>query len=508
MTRWMLLASLLIAAPGWGLRAAERVDAIVVCPVAFQPTLQSWIQRRQAEGMQVCVLPSKSDAEALRTSICELATKETRYVMLVGDAPVIGTVCDPSRQTPILYCPTTVSSKWGSTAVLSSDMLFGDFDRDDLPDAVVGRLPVDRPEQLQSLITRITAHESSQNFGPWRGQVQVVGGVGGFGAIVDRTIESITRSIVTNVLPMETRTMVTYASPGHPFFPREPSFTDAVLNRYQQGSRFWVYAGHGRITELDRVPGTRFGQPVLDRQSVKQLNRPVGESPIALMLACYTGAMDAPDDSLAEEMVLCEGGPIAVLAGSRVTMPYGNTTAAVGLIDGIFTQRKPRLGDAWMCALTHLQCEQPAEASNTQIMIDAVAAMINPADTTLEDERREHMLLYNLIGDPTLRLNHPEPVTVSVPTGVPVGQPLEVSVSSPIEGTLTITVDRPLGSVEDGDPNQTTVQTLTRDVQADEPMQLSMVLPEQVKGSLVIRAHVTGRTAWASGAARTLIRPN
>ncbi len=310
-------------------RSAEAV--VVVCPIQFREAIEPWLDHRSSDGLECRVIDSNADAKALQTSIRAAAGTDTHYVLLVGDAPVFGTPCNALRQTPILYSPTKVTASWGSTPTLSSDMLYGDFDQDQIPDASVGRLPVDSPTQLEQLIERIKAHERSTDFGAWRGKVQLVGGVGGFGALVDNAIESVTRTIVTGVLPAETRTTVCYASPGHAFFPREQSFTDAVVNRYQQGARFWVYAGHGQVTALDRVPSNASGTPVLDQRSVKRLSRPGGESSIAVMLACYTGALDASEDSIAEEMVLSAGGPIAVFAGSRVTMPYGNTTAAVGL---------------------------------------------------------------------------------------------------------------------------------------------------------------------------------
>lgn len=488
------------------LRAA---DAIVVCPSTFESALQPWVQRRQSENLSIQVVPSAADADALRESIRRVASDETRYVMLVGDAPVIGTPCNELRQTPIFYRPTTVTGKWGSTAALSSDLLYGDFDQDDLPDAVVGRLPVDKPEQLERLIERIIARESSRDFGPWRGQVQLIGGIGGFGFVADRAIESVTRSIVTGVLPSDTRTSVAYASPGHPFFPNDANnFTDAVLDRYRQGARFWVYAGHGRVTALDRVPNTQAGRPVLDQRSVQQLNRPAGESPIAVMLACYTGAMDAAEDSLAEEMILTDGGPIAVLAGSRVTMPYGNTTAAVGLINGVFEQQLPRLGDAWLSALQHMQEVEPADKSNTQVMIDTLATLISPTGTVLAEERREHMLLYNLIGDPTLKLSHPKSLTVSVPTGSPAGEPVRVQVDCPISGELRLTLDQPLGSVTDGDANETTITSSNHKIMAGQSVDLEVKLPAEFSGPVVIRGHVEGEQSWASGAAKTFIRPS
>ena len=64
-------------------------------------------------------------------------------------------------------------------------MLYGDFNRDSIPDAAVGRLPVDSASQLRNWISRIRARESSDDFGSWRSRVQVIGGVGGFGKLAD-----------------------------------------------------------------------------------------------------------------------------------------------------------------------------------------------------------------------------------------------------------------------------------------------------------------------------------
>ncbi len=479
---------------------------VVVCPQSYSSSMQRWIDHRRGEGLAVRVIPSEANGETLRASIRDASDGNTRYVLLVGDAPVIGTPCNELTQTPILYSPTRVTAAWGSTPTLSSDLLFGDFDRDGRPDAVVGRLPVDDSSQLDKLITRIMAREASEDFGPWRSQVQLVGGVGGFGAMADNAIESVTRTIVTGVLPPETRTSVAYASPGHAFFPARQSFTDAVLDRYQRGARFWVYAGHGQVTHLDRVPGTRTGIPVLDQRSVQRLSRPASGAPIAVMLSCYTGALDAAEDSIAEEMILADGGPIAVFAGSRVTMPYGNTTAAVGLIDGVFAQKLPRLGDAWFSALTTMHQEVSTDTSTTRMMIDALATIVSPAGTNLVDERREHMLLYNLIGDPTLRLHHPHPLGLQIPAGHQLGEIIQVKIVSPIDGELKLCFDRPLGGVTEGDPNETTIASIESRVQAGQQVSPQVLLPANVTGPIVVRALVSGSKAWASAAARTIVR--
>lgn len=501
------LVALFVVFPCVGLNTcqADSAHVILVCPPAFTAAMQPWITQRQREGLRITTLQPPASGKDLQTAIKNRATDKTRYVLLVGDAPVIGEATDPSCQTPILYSRTTVTAKWGSTPTLSSDMLYGDFDGDLVPEAAVGRLPVDRVSQLKSWITRIFARETSDDFGPWRSRVQVVGGVGGFGIIADSAIESVTRSIVTGMLPTETRTHICYASPGHPFCPNQKSFTRAVLDNYSDGSRFWVYAGHGQVTELDRVAPSLGGKAVLDRESVNKLATTAANAPIAVILACFTGACDATEDSIAEQMVLNDRGPVAVFAGSRITMPYGNTTAAVGLINGVFHQKLPRLGDAWLSALRDMQTEKTDPNATGRLLIDALATLISPAGTKLPDERREHMLLYNLLGDPTLRFQHPEPLDLKRTTSELDPDGLQLTITSPISGNLLITVDQPLGAVTSGDANDTLVLQKEAAAVAARVQTLNLQIPTQITGPVVIRAMVSGKDAWASAAIKTIL---
>ena len=436
---------------------AEQGNVILVCPPLFTDAIEPWIAQRESEGLSITMLRPPAEAKQLRTAIKAASTTNTRYIMLVGDAPAIGETSDPSRQTPILYARTTVTAKWGSPPHLSTDMLYGDFDDDGTPDAAVGRLPVDHPNQLKTWISRILAREASKDFGPWRSRLQLVGGIGGFGVIADTAIESVTRTILTSMIPGETRAHIAYASPGHPFCPKRASFTDAVVENYSRGARFWIYAGHGQVTELDRVSPSLGGKAVLDRESVKRLLTPANRAPIGVMLACFTGACDAAEDSIAEQMVLSEGGPIAIFAGTRITMPYGNTTTAVGLIKGVFREKAPRLGDAWRCALNEMQAETTDPNETGRMMIDALATLISPSGASLPDERREHMLLYNLLGDPTLRLQHPKSLQITLTKDRPSQHQFQIKVASPISGEMIISVERPLSRKTTGDPNNTLI---------------------------------------------------
>nr|WP_161501220.1 C25 family cysteine peptidase [Rhodopirellula sp. SM50] len=504
-------------------RAAEpepAETALVVCPSDFRGPLEAWIDYRRGQGIEVRVIDSKSTAGELSTSIRRNALPTDRFLLLVGDAPVIGSAADTRNQVPMHYVATTVSARFGSTPTMATDYPYSDIDSDGHADVSVGRLPVDTPDQLRDLIRRIKAYEASRNFSLWRQRVQLVGGVGGFGMLADSAIESVTRMMVTASLPIPVRTSVTYGSPGHLFYPRK-RFTESVTERYTQGCRFWVYAGHGMVDRLDSVPSGPTGIPVLDGNSIATLKCDPANAPIAVLLCCFTGAIDAGVDSFAEQLLLHECGPIAVIAGNRVTMPYGNASLTLGLIDSIYGQGAEglppadRLGSAWLAAIRRLESEdESTEKGPLRTMVDAVATLVSPAGTKLADERSEHAALYGLLGDPMLKLHPPAAVEVETATGFDFGAPIEVTVTSPIDGECVVMLDHPLGETRKTppgqpkpDPNEITLARVAEPISAGRPKTFSIPLQQQRSGVVAIRVHVAGRETWAAGGGKTFMRP-
>ena len=495
----------------------HRHTALVVCPSSLEPALTGWQQLRREQGIETRVIGSRRVAAELMDDIRSSARPSDRFLLIVGDAPVVGSSADPTIQVPLHYLKTTVSKRFGSTPTMGSDQPYSDLDGDGVSDLAVGRIPVDTPQELNEFIDRIRAYESSGDFSSWRERVQLVGGVGGFGVLADSTIESVTRMMVTASLPTPVRTSVAYGSPGHLFYPSK-RFTESVVERYGRGCRFWVYAGHGTIDRLDNVPSGPTGIPVLDGKSIDRLQCDPSNAPIAVLLCCFTGAIDASVDSFAEQMLKHRCGPIAVIAGNRVTMPYGNASLTLGLIDSVYGrgndfQPAERLGYAWLTAIRQLQRAEQNDKRQLQTMLDTVAMLISPAGTKLADERAEHAALYGLLGDPLLKLHPPTPVRVETKTGFDFGAPIVVTVTSPIDGLCTVTIDHPLGERRPADdqrsidPNEITLASESRMIQADELNQFSIVLDETRPGAVLIRVHVAGAETWAAGGAKTNIRP-
>ena len=73
-------------------------------------------------------------------------------------------------------------------------------------------------------------------------------------------------------------------------------------------------------------------------------------APIAMLLSCYAGAFDGTQECLAEEMLGAAGGPVAVIGGSRVTMPYAMAVLGNEMLVEYFQHKRPTLGEVLLYA--------------------------------------------------------------------------------------------------------------------------------------------------------------
>ncbi len=422
---------------------APTPDTVVVCPEPFRAALRPWVEHRTEQGHTIAMVSNLGAPEEIRQRVREVAQGgRLKYVVLVGDAEPAAAHDEVVRlrSVPTHLAEAKVNVLWGSEPEVATDNFYADLDGDQTPDVAVGRLPVDTPDQLRALVQKIIAYERAASFGPWRRQVNFIAGVGGFGALVDSVIESATRRFLTEGIPAAYRTTVTYGSWRSPFCPDPRQFQNTALARFNEGCLFWVYIGHGHPHRLDSVntPVGRF--PILSIEDAAKL-RAEQTPPIAVFLACYTGAFDAPRDCLAEAMLGVPGGPVAVLAGSRVTMPYAMAVLGTNLMDEVFHRQRPTLGDALLHAKRRL-VQEPADGDDQGLsrreFLDTVARAISPRADLLAEERREHLHLFNLLGDPLLRLPKPAELTVTSAEDIDAGERLTIEGFAPLAGRMTI----------------------------------------------------------------------
>tara|TARA_Y100001933_G_scaffold265207_1_gene337038 strand:- start:4816 stop:6534 length:1719 start_codon:yes stop_codon:yes gene_type:complete len=439
--RFLLFALMLLCGTAWS--PPSRADVLVICPDAFTDAIGRWIAYRTGQGHRIVLMANDRSAFVLQKKIRDYATKRpVNAVVLIGDARSgdvsqnLGGAC-LQHCVPTHYRKATVITPYAGDRQIATDYPFGDVDGDDVAEIPVGRLPVDRPEDLMRMVQRIIDYESNSDFSPWRRQINLVAGVGEFGPIIDSIIEGTTRAFLISKIPPAYRTTMTQANWKSPYCPPPEQFRDTVLNRLNEGCLFWIYLGHGQIDSLDkvRVPGGQF--PILRNTDADRIAANRG-APIALLCCCYAAAFDAPNDCLAEAMLESKAGPIAVIGGSRTTMPYGMTVLGEALINQHFQKQQTTLGEILNNAKKHMVSDD-AGGSN-RIALDRLAGLLGNTKQQRTAERREHAQLFNLLGDPLLKIDASRSVVVRAPRLVDQGATVTVEIDAPMKGLATIEI--------------------------------------------------------------------
>ena len=413
------------------------VDTLVVTPPLFEQALQPWIEHRQKQGHEIAIVRAADDAETIRDRLRSAAEgAAVKFVVLVGDHDWIGQEDEAYRRRalPTFYETSKVVVHYGSQKTIASDHRFGDLNDDGVPEVAVGRIAVDTPEELTSVIDKIIAYERSVDDG-WQRKIHFIAGASGIGPLADTAIEGATRSLLRDHIPSGFATTMTYANWQSPYCPDPAEFRAAAIRRFNEGGLFWVYLGHGHVQLVDlfEVPGDR--HPVFDVHAMPRLQRQ-SSSPIAMFFACYTGAFDARNDCLAEEMLKAPGGPAAVIAATRVTMPYAMSVLGLAMMDEYFRHRCTTIGELLLAAKRNSVLASRTDSRSQ--MLDGMAKLLNPFGPDLSDERREHLLLFHLLGDPLLRLPHCAEAQLAVPEQVEAGRWLDVTGAAPIDGPAEV----------------------------------------------------------------------
>ncbi len=367
---------------GWtGVRDELDRVVLVIAPPVFHDSLQRWIEYRQGQGYKILYLPLEpvlnSDNQddfshpfvtpnEIREKIRKSA-KEHRIeaILLIGDgAPTDSAVHGWRDVVPAPRVPALVVQIFGSEDLLASDSYYADLDGDNLPDVPIGRLPVETTNELDVCIDNVIHYEQNSPIGNWTRKVNIIAGpngldlraigsepgeviegknpFGGVSMLVTSIVDKIARKLFADYLPQEFVLSLTQFSPQSPFCPYPADFEKKTIERINEGSLFWAYLGHGRATGLDRYlspNGNDYG--VLEIEDCAKFNC-VGHPPIMLFFACYTGAYDASRRCLAEEALLQKNGPVAVLAASRRTAPYGMCYFGSALLESAFSHNSSK----------------------------------------------------------------------------------------------------------------------------------------------------------------------
>lgn len=495
--------------------------------------MKTWTDYRRSQGHRVVVLDGFENADAIRGDIRQIAKDgKLRFIVLVGDADLPTKAQSkqiPSNarfySVPTHYVPAKINRRWGSEDEIATDNWYADLDDDEVPDVAIGRLSADSPGHVAAMVRKILAYEGQTAAAPagdgWRRQINLVAGLGGFGTLVDTAIETAAKSLITDGIPAAYNTSFTHASWRSPYCPPPSLFGQTALRRLDEGCLFWVYMGHGHPRELDRVQVPSGEHPIMHGDDVVRLQAGRGAA-IALFLACYTAAFDARGDCLAEELLRHEHGPVAVIGGSRVTMPYAMCVLGLELLKECFVSRQPTLGELLLAAKRNTVLVPRTDERSKQL--DALASLLSAEGSDLADERLEHVQIFNLLGDPLLALKHPGELRVAAPASARPGEKFTVSGTSSVDGPaavelivrrdrLTFRPEKRTDYVDDDDEYQRTYAAANdgrlasvRAHVVNGKFQAVLTVPKQANGDCHVRVFAQGRGGYAVGAANIRIQ--
>ncbi len=424
--RLAALALLALAAP-----SAMAQDALVVAPEEFHEALNDWTAHRTSQGYAVSVVPPGENVAATVRTAHAASKGALRFVVLVGDADYV----------PPVMRPTDAIKQWEREPELATDAPLADIDGDDVPDLAIGRIPADSADEARMLLARSIAYENDTDHGTWRRRLNVFAGTGGFGAAEDLALELLMRLFMNRDVPPGVDLNFTYAKENSAFCPPPERLPEVFAERLSEGSLVTAYVGHGAARSLDRlrIGDTRF--PILDTRHLERVAVRRG-SPLVIFVACSTGFFDGEKDCLAEEILRRPAGPVAIIASSRVSTPYGNGILGTEMVRCLFgdaIDEAPTTGELLLAVKRRLVNDPGEDLARRQLEMMA-KSFYEESPSRRAVDRKEHVLLYNLLGDPMLRLARPAAATCSPPRAGILGADIAVACSSPITGKALVEI--------------------------------------------------------------------
>jgi hypothetical protein len=276
----------------------------------------------------------RPDPAAIRAFIANAyATWNPRptFVLLVGDGSF-----DPKRyrpDSPLTFIPPYLADVDPWTSETATDNRYVTVDGDDnLPDILIGRLPVKTLAEAQAVVDKIVRYETQPLPGGWNANVALV--ADNADSAGDFAAES--EFIATHYITV-------------PFVPQRIYYTppavtiaaaqQAVLNRWNAGALMIQFTGHSswqqwaveRLFHLDDLP-------VLHNDR---------RWPIVVEMTCFTSAFQRPEPTLDEALVTLNGGGVVAAWGATgLGVGTGHHALAEGFYQAALNTPGNTLGEA------------------------------------------------------------------------------------------------------------------------------------------------------------------
>ncbi len=380
-------------------RGAAGADAgpvwLVVTRPMFVDAVKPLAARRRKGGFEVVV-----STQPVSKAISALKRRPA-FVLLIGDD-------QPGQEKQPWYVPSPRRKfyRWRAAQrkAFASDALIGDLDGDLIPDVPVGRIPVRTARQLATVVTKIIAFESRPP-SPDDLRLPVWAGSPCFNPVIDCLATGLLLAVARTNGPAWAGLWVISSDPAQAFCgwpPDQPAmFTKqlkrggvmAVLVGHASTSAFYSMQFKGRHIEYAADPALADGKP----------------APATVIIACDAGDFTGRDNCLAESLLLLPGGPVAVIGATTESHPLTNYFSGLCLMQALGGTDK-RIGSLWLNAQRRaIMTRNPF----VERLLRGVEGKLGK-EVELEKLRRDHILMYALLGDPATVLPLPDRLTVNI----------------------------------------------------------------------------------------------
>ena len=391
---------------------SNQADYVAITHPDFAENIQPLVEFRRSQGLTTMVVDigdiydEFSDGlfnpfaiqRFLRYAYNSWQQPAPTYVVLVGDAhyDYKNTTVEIYRRDPNfrgtynLY-PIFVPTYHGwapASGETAMDQRFVNISGEDaLPDMLIGRLSVQTPEELVTMVEKIINYEKNLKTGLWQGTlIQVADDHTDNPS--DGVFEASRNELIQEVIPVGYDTRQIYLrkikSPE-----RTRAQIRAAINR---GALAIEYTGHGGIQ-------TWADEAIFHSEDVVGLrNRYL---PFVITTTCLNGQFDKPQQvgnfCLSEQFLLGKYGAIAALSATRLTYGTANAEFDKDLFESLFgVGREPKLV---------ITGEDGLPSTVGHIVADAKISFISRIRNTQWIPGAEQ---YTLFGDPASHLARPE----------------------------------------------------------------------------------------------------